>query len=295
MADSNKKYFLPRVNQLDAIYLNKDINRLIQENLLGNLQAISPILFSKIQPELDLLVQSAIWLGSVGKHCSSFGQQLLALSYEPECLTMTRLGLHFALTVLPKYAKNNAEYRLASRDWVRKAIEWGENIALVLSVVNFFRFLKTGRKPSLIDFMLGLDFISIRANHRREIGYKYLTRELVWGGFMELLGLVLPIINFQKLQRMIRKTLHGSSVHSTKGVLKAPKLDVNTMCAYCSERPTLPHHIGCGHIYCFYCIQANTLTDSRFCCTICDRECSDGVFPVSIPLEVVNVIKVDMV
>ncbi|XP_055841761.1 peroxisome biogenesis factor 2 [Episyrphus balteatus] len=283
MNNSNKNYFVPRVNQLDAIYLNKDITRQIRENLLGNLQAISPILFAKVQPEVDLIVQSAIWLGSIGKHCSSFGQQLLVLSYERESLTMTRLGLHFALTVLPKYAKSNAEYRLATRDWVRKTIEWGENIALVLSVLNFFRFLKTGRKPSLIDYMLGLDFISLRANQRREIGYKYLTRELIWGGFMELLGLVLPIINFHKIQRMLRRSFFGSSISSaTKGgVLKAPKLNINTNCAYCGDRPTLPHHIGCGHIYCFYCIQANTLTDSRFCCTVCDRECSDGVFPVS--------------
>lgn len=266
---------------MDAIYLNKDITRQIRENLLSNLQAISPILFAKIQPEVDLIVQSAIWLGSVGKHCSSFGQQLLVLSYDPQSLTITRLVLHFVLTVLPKYAKSNAEYRLASRDWVRKAIEWGENIALVLSILNFFRFLKSGRKPSLVDFMLGLDYISLRANQRREVGYKYLTRELIWGGFMELLGLLLPIINFHKIQRVCRKTFFGSTKNSTKGVLKAARLNLNTICVYCGERPTLPHHIGCGHIYCFYCIQANTLTDSRFCCTVCDRECSDGVFPVS--------------
>lgn len=281
MDNTHKNLFVPRVNQLDAIYLNKDITRQITENLLGNLQAISPILYAKIQPEIDLIVQSGIWLGSIGKQCSSFGQQLLVLSYDPQNMTISRLVLHFALTVLPKYAKNNAEYRLASRNWVHRAIEWGENIALILSVLNFFRFLKTGKKPSLIDFILGLDYISLRVNQRREVGYKYLTRELIWGGFMELLGLVLPVINFQKIQRMLRKSFYGSSISSKKGVLKAPKLHINTCCAYCGERPTLPHHIGCGHIYCYYCIQANVLTDSNFCCTVCDRESSDGIFPVS--------------
>jgi len=54
----------------------------------------------------------------------------------------------------------------------------------IASVINYFRFLKTGRKPTLVDFLLGLDYISLRNNQRRDIGYKYLTRELLWGGFM---------------------------------------------------------------------------------------------------------------
>lgn len=144
-----------------------------------------PVLFLKIQPELDLLIQSAIWFGSVGKRCSTFGQQLLVLAYDSERLTISRLVLHFCLTVLPSYIKKLEEGRLNRRvEWLSKAIEYGENAALILSVLNFFRFLKTGRKPTLIDFLLGLDYISLRHNQRRDIGYKYLTRELLWGGFM---------------------------------------------------------------------------------------------------------------
>lgn len=144
-----------------------------------------PVLFLKIQPELDLLIQSAIWFGSVGKRCSTFGQQLLVLAYDSERLTISRLVLHFCLTVLPSYIKKLEERRLNRRvEWLSKAIEYGENAALILSVLNFFRFLKTGRKPTLIDFLLGLDYISLRHNQRRDIGYKYLTRELLWGGFM---------------------------------------------------------------------------------------------------------------
>lgn len=143
------------------------------------------MLFIKIQPELDLLIQSAIWFGSVGKRCSTFGQQLLVLAYDAEKLTVSRLVLHFALTVLPGYIKSWEERRLSRRvEWFSQAITWAENSALVLNVLNYFRFLKTGRKPTLIDFMLGLDYISLRNNQRRDIGYKYLTRELLWGGFM---------------------------------------------------------------------------------------------------------------
>ncbi|SPP85297.1 peroxisome biogenesis factor 2 [Drosophila guanche] len=282
MLEKNK--YVPRVNQIDAISLNKDIARLIRDNLLENLQAISPVLFIKFQPELDLLIQSAIWFGSVGKRCSTFGQQLLVLAYDAEKLTVSRLVLHFALTVLPGYVKSWEERRLSRRvEWFSQAITWAENSALVLNILNYFRFLKTGRKPTLIDYFLGLDYISLRNNQRRDIGYKYLTRELLWGGFMEILGLVLPIINFRKLQRLLKSWTSGQHFSGkrremdTKEIL-APKMMVGTTCTYCGERPTLPHHMGCGHIYCYYCLSANVLTDASFCCTICGVTCpKDGV------------------
>ncbi|XP_060654033.1 peroxisome biogenesis factor 2 [Drosophila nasuta] len=277
-----KNKYVPRVNQVDAIYLNKDITRMIRDNLLENLQAISPVLFIKIQPELDLLIQSAIWFGSVGKRCSTFGQQLLVLAYDAEKLTVSRLVLHFALTVLPGYVKSWEERRLSHRvEWFSQAITWAENSALVLNVLNYFRFLKTGRKPTLIDFMLGLDYISLRNNQRRDIGYKYLTRELLWGGFMEILGLLLPIINFRKINRLLKAGFFGNESQGgwrRESIAREPiaaKMLVNTSCSYCGERPTLPHHIGCGHIYCYYCLSANLLTDANFGCTKCGAICPE--------------------
>ncbi|KAH8339070.1 hypothetical protein KR074_002045 [Drosophila pseudoananassae] len=281
MIEKNK--YVPRVNQIDAIYLNKDIARLIRDNLLENLQAISPVLFIKIQPELDLLIQSAIWFGSVGKRCSTFGQQLLVLAYDAEKLTVSRLVLHFALTVLPGYIKSWEERRLTRRvEWFSQMISWAENSALVLNILNYFRFLKTGRKPTLIDFLLGLDYISLRNNQRRDIGYMYLTRELLWGGFMEILGLVLPIINFRKLQRLLKTWTFGGlsgkkleTGSSSKAELLSPKMTVDTTCTFCGERPTLPHHMGCGHIYCYYCLSANILTDASFNCSVCGATCPE--------------------
>ncbi|XP_043649207.1 peroxisome biogenesis factor 2 [Drosophila teissieri] len=278
-----KNKYVPRVNQIDAIYLNKDIARLIRDNLLENLQAISPVLFIKIQPELDLLIQSAIWFGSVGKRCSTFGQQLLVLAYDAEKLTVSRLVLHFALTVLPGYVKSWEERRLTRRvEWFSEAITWAENSALVLNILNYFRFLKTGRKPTLVDYLLGLDYISLRNNQRRDIGYKYLTRELLWGGFMEILGLVLPIINFRKLQRLVKSWTFGQAISGRRvedrdgPAFLAPQMTLSTTCTFCGERPTLPHHMGCGHIYCYYCLNANVLTDASFCCPKCGSTCPES-------------------
>uniref|UniRef100_A0A0A1XED4 Peroxisome biogenesis factor 2 n=2 Tax=Zeugodacus cucurbitae TaxID=28588 RepID=A0A0A1XED4_ZEUCU len=277
-----RNVYVPRVNQIDAIHLNKDITRLIRDNLLENLQAISPALFAKIQPELDLFVQSAIWFGSIGKQGSTFGQQLLVLSYDSERLTLSRLCLHFALTIIPRYLKNLDERRLTIHsEWLHKAIEWGENTALLLSVLNFFRFLKTGRKPTVVEFLLGLDYISLRHNQRRDIGYKYLTRELLWGGFMEILGLLLPVINFRKIMRFLNRTLKSVNVNTTENRRKASDdkviLHSNTICAYCEERPTIPHHMSCGHIYCYYCLSANISTDASFNCTKCGASSTNDI------------------
>ncbi|XP_053955029.1 peroxisome biogenesis factor 2 [Anastrepha ludens] len=285
MAERN--LYVPRVNQIDAIHLNGDITRLIRNKLLENLQEISPTLFAKIQPELDLLIQSAIWFGSVGRQCSTFGQQLLVLSYDPERLTVPRLFLHFMLTIIPRYVKNLDERRLSIRsEWLHRIIEWGENTALLFSVLNFFRFLKTGRQPSFVDFLLGLDYISLRHNQRRDIGYKYLTRELLWGGFMEILGLLLPIINFRIIQRIFKnalKSIHNMTPNSARAHTVEDKLTTmtsNTVCTYCGERPTLPHHMGCGHIYCYYCLSANIFTDANFNCINCGANCTNGIHAV---------------
>lgn len=99
------------------------------------------------------------------------------------------------------------------------------------------------------------------------------------------MGLVLPIINFRKLQRLgksILGTKKGISTKEAQQTLhKIPKLLPSSTCVYCGERPTLPHCMGCEHIYCYYCLTANIYTDSTFSCTVCDSLVSpEGIQPL---------------
>lgn len=225
------------------------------------------MIYSKIKPELELIIQSGLWLGSVGTQYATFGQKLLMLSYDKNSLTLSRLALHFSLTVAPLYIKSNAENRFINKEWLQRMVHVGEHFALALSIINFFRFLSTGKKPSLVDFFLGLDIISLRSN-QRNVGYKYMTRELIWGGFMELIGLVLPLINVHKVQRIVKNMFKKDSLSGDHFV--APKLTATTLCAFCGDRPTLPHHMGCcGTVYCYYCLQGNLESDPQFCCVKC--------------------------
>lgn len=96
----------------------------------------------------------------------------------------------------------------------------------------------------------------------------------------EILGLLLPIINFRKIHNLLKTGFFGEGPggwrrESVSREPVAPKMMANTTCTYCGERPTLPHHMGCGHIYCYYCLNANLLTDSNFTCTKCGAICPE--------------------
>lgn len=51
-----------------------------------------------------------------------------------------------------------------------------------------------------------------------------------------------------------------------------PILNVNTKCAHCDERPTLPHHMGCAHVFCYYCLKGNLIADEQFECPTCQQK-----------------------
>lgn len=88
------------------------------------------------------------------------------------------------LNVLLKYIKDNITFRLTNRILLQQLVELCENGIKLLEILNFFRFLKVGKRPSLVDYVLGLDNISMYGNRRRQVGYSHMTRELIWGGFM---------------------------------------------------------------------------------------------------------------
>lgn len=168
----------------------------MRDQLTAALAAVSPGLLARFQPELDLLLRTALWTHSVRAQHATFGQQLLFICYDPAQLRQrSRLALHYVLTVAVRYARDVAAFRCGSggggsgdgggyREWLQRAQQWADNAALVAGLVNFFRFLRTGRRPGLVDWLLRLDHITMHGNRRRDVGYTSMTRELIWGGFM---------------------------------------------------------------------------------------------------------------
>lgn len=116
------------------------------------------------------------------KQPATFGQQILMMAYNKKPLTQMRLAIHYCLTILSRYLKNLDEKRFNFRiEWLSKCIEITENTLQILNIVIFFRFLKSGFWPSFVDYILGLDYVTIQSNHSdRNIGSQYLARELLW-------------------------------------------------------------------------------------------------------------------
>jgi hypothetical protein len=53
------------------------------------------------------------------------------------------------------------------------------------SLVNLLAFLPEGKHPTLVDRVLGLQPVSVAPSDRgRAVGYSYMTRELLWHGFI---------------------------------------------------------------------------------------------------------------
>lgn len=146
---------------------------------------LQPSLLNRLSPEVDLLLRAAIWNYSVRLHSATFGQRLLFITYDKDQLTNNyNIYKHFLFNVLLKYIRDNITFRWTDQHTLQRCVTYCENFIALCTMLNFFRFLNVGKRPSLVDYALGLDNISMYGNRRREIGYSHMTRELIWGGFM---------------------------------------------------------------------------------------------------------------
>ncbi|XP_055626804.1 peroxisome biogenesis factor 2-like [Toxorhynchites rutilus septentrionalis] len=268
-----KSNFVPRVNQLDSIQLDNEIINILKNQIQHVLRNLPPGIVSRFQPETNFLLSSVLWSTSIWKSGATFGQQMLSITYGEEQLNSTKLKAHYFLTVALDYMKELAQFRFTNVTFVQQLTTVVENCLTCLKFINFFRFLQSGRKPSLVDYILRIDHRSIDGAKRRSIGYSYMTRELIWAGFMELLSFTIPIINYRALKRKMRSIL---KLENQSQLSRKVELNVNSKCVYCNERVTLPHHMGCGHVFCYYCLKGNLLADSGFQCNVCDFK--SGIF-----------------
>lgn len=177
----------------------------------------------------------------------------MSTCYDKNNCSTSKLAAHYTLTVVLKYLKDVGLLRLTKYASISKLLTFADEILVYASVLVFFTFLKTGRKPSLTDFVLNMDHITMYGNKRRNIGYTHMTRELLWGGFMEFLAFTVSIINYHSLARKIKNPFASKS--SVKEFTKPPVLLMTTKCEYCHEKPILPHRLACEHIFCYYCLK----------------------------------------
>ncbi|CAH1389762.1 unnamed protein product [Nezara viridula] len=270
--EDNYKIFeivAPRISVLDA----KEVDNVIFQVLKSQIEYINKWLpawfLNNLGPELNTILKFCMWKVSIDRSKSSFGQQLLHLKYsnDSHVWKLRALGL---LTIGGSYIKERIWNLSGSNQSLRRVNSLMDKVETFIKILNIFtivNFLRKGGAPSFLEYILNLTPVSTVPTSKRNVGYVYMTRELIWHGFMEFLVIIIPLINYSKLKRKVTKMIKGSV--SSESLSLNHTFSSISKCALCGESPILPHQMGCSHCFCFHCLATNRELDSSFECPEC--------------------------
>ncbi|XP_062376982.1 peroxisome biogenesis factor 2 [Sardina pilchardus] len=295
-----------RISQLDAFELDGALEQLVWSQFSQCFQHFTPGLLTPFEPELKALLQLLLWRFTVYSQSATAGQTLLRIRYRDAVSRSRRyrpmsrrqkLGLALC-TVGERWLRERSHsllLRLPADSYARagrRAMGLLTGLARGASLLNFLRFLRRGRYPTLAERALGVraEFSEPRAAAPRDVSFHYVNRELLWHGFAEFLIFLLPLVNTWKLKAAALALFSppdAPSSSSSSSADDASEAANCKECGLCGEWPTMPHSIGCGHVFCYYCIKGHTIADMYFTCPRCGAEVSD-VEPVKLPVELMD-------
>lgn len=164
----------------------------------------------------------------------------------------------------------------------------------LICVLNFFVFLYDGRYRSVVDRMLGMRVVYARPFMTRNISFDFLSRELVWSGFLELLLFLVQVVDVHGLWRsLLGPTLSQDHIHNRNGPLHRSSSNdaeggINkkvsaegsmnmlaegpVLCGFCQEEISVPYRTNCNHIYCYYCLKQRLREHTLIAASTSDRE-----------------------
>ncbi|XP_028288901.1 peroxisome biogenesis factor 2 isoform X2 [Parambassis ranga] len=284
-----------RISQLDALELDSALEQLVWTQFSQCFQNCRPGLLTPLEPELRVLLHLLLWRFTLYSSSATVGQSLLSLRYHSTFTLSPRyrplsprqkLGLavltagprwlqersHSLLTGLGLSLQGPASERDSSllQQGLRKALTLVSSIAKFASLINFLVFIRNGRHPVLAERITGARAVFSKPNVVRDVTYQYMNRELLWHGFAEFLIFLLPLINTRKLKATISSAVFGRQSADREG--EGEGQEVWKECGLCGEWPTMPHMVGCQHVFCYYCIKSHTIADASLTCPKCGAE-----------------------
>ncbi|KAM9337223.1 peroxisome biogenesis factor 2 [Symphorus nematophorus] len=282
-----------RISQLDALELDSALEQLLWTQFSQCFQNCRPGLLTPLEPELRALLQLLVWRFTLYSGSATVGQSLLSLRYHnilsssPRYRPLSRkqkLGLAL-LAAGPRWLQERSHSLLLclglspgvpERDGgllqqnLRSCLTLVSSIAQLASLINFLVFLRKGRHPVLAERIIGARAVFSKPNVVRDITYQYMNRELLWHGFAEFLIFLLPLINTRKLKATVYSIVFGGESADGDGATEGQ--GVFTECGLCGEWPTMPHTVGCRHVFCYYCIKSHSIADAYLTCPKCGAE-----------------------
>lgn len=289
-----------RISQLDAFELDGALEQLVWSQFSLCFQHFKPGLLTPFEPELKALLQLLLWRFTVYSHSATAGQALLSVRY---CNTTTSTSSSAARRSRPLNRQQKLGLMLCSVGgrWLterlhslflrvpadsrahtaRRVLVLLTGLAQAAGLLNFLLFLRRGNFPTLAERLLGAQVEFSRPQGPRDVTFHYVNRELLWHGFADFFIFLLPLLNVWKVKAKVL-SLFSSPLGSDDRLIS----EANSCkeCAICGEWPTMPHSMGCSHIFCYYCIKAHTMADVYFTCPKCGMEGST-LEPVKLPLE----------
>ncbi|XP_059839389.1 peroxisome biogenesis factor 2 isoform X3 [Hypanus sabinus] len=271
-----------RISQLDAFELDRALEQLVWSQFAQCFQCFKPGLLTNFEPELKAILQILLWRFTVYSQNATVGQTLLNIRYKNDLSQgqqykpmSKRQKLWYALcTIGGKWLQERA-HDLISRSpesiihKFKYFITFSFGLLKVAGLLNFLIFLQNGRFATFPERLIGIRAVFCKPQGVRQVGFEYMNRELLWHGFAEFLIFLLPLINTRKLKVIVSSWfLPVGHIQDTDGTLSIHCKE----CAICGDWPTMPHVIGCKHVFCYYCIQSNYLSDAYFTCPKCSTE-----------------------
>nr|XP_061810175.1 peroxisome biogenesis factor 2-like [Nerophis lumbriciformis] len=280
-----------RISQLDALELDSALEQLLWTQFSHCFQNFRPGLLTPLEPELKALLQLLLWRFTLYPDSTTVGQSLLSLRYRNTLSSSNRyeplshrqkLAL-VLLTIVPRWIQERSHnlqmfFGLTSGAPVSEGFQktlcncmtliFG--VSRLASLVNFLVFLRKGNHPVLAERIIGAQAVYSKPNVSRDITYQYMNRELLWHGFAEFLIFLLPLINMGKLKATVYSMVFGGD--KSEADVARNKEGAWKNCTLCGDWPTMPHTLGCPHIFCYYCIKSHSIANNCITCPKCGAE-----------------------
>ncbi|ETV91487.1 hypothetical protein, variant 1 [Aphanomyces invadans] len=265
-----------RVNKWDSTVLDSEILSLMKFPVKNMFAFCRPGLMEKFQPEIDASVLAMLFIFSVGMKKPTPGMALQNLTYATSCLTWRKTLPLFLFSVVIPYGWKRIHHLLLSQRWREDRTTEAEEkyqrfltvlhristIAAVCQLLNHAAFFKHGQYRTLAERVVGM---KLQRNKRslqpRAITFEYMNRQLVWDGLVDFGMFVLPLVNWSRLWRAVKRV--GYVTDSQAGARA-------TGCPICmTTQAKTPYRTSCGHVYCYFCLQSSVAGNPEFACVAC--------------------------
>lgn len=287
--DTDPRAPVLRINQLDALELDSALEQLLWTQFSQCFQNCRPGLLTPAEPELRALLRLLLWRFTLYPNSATVGQSLLSLRYhnllssaaryrplsrrQKWALALLNVGAHWLrershslLLLLLGWGRDGG----LVAPGLRRCLGLVSGAAQIASLLNFLVFLRKGQHPLVAERMVGARAAFSKPDVLRDVSYQYMNRELLWHGFSEFLIFLLPLINTGRLKAAASSFVFGGA--RTEGKAASEGQGLPNACGLCGQWPTMPHTLGCRHLFCYYCIKSHSMAQPFLACPKCGAE-----------------------